>query len=253
MGSGLMSQIDAIFQAMTFAEDHLQAPINVALMAEVASYSLYHFCRTFGKVTRHTPYDYLIRRRITQAAQAVVETQQKIIDIAFDYQFNSHEGFTRAFGRMFGLSPTEAREQGFVSALRCLPALTYDHLICLQTHKYLVPEMIPIPDVIHAAVLAGVAGADGSACQPLPAEHNSGLPVPIPAQADRAETLCAIDDSALCACFTLAPGHDDLRLVLDWVLHTWLFYVPYHIQGAYVFVQHHADQRRNLYVPVVKL
>lgn len=244
-----MSQIDAIFRAMTFAENHLQAPINVAMMAEVASYSLYHFCRTFSKVTRHTPYDYLMRRRITQAAQAVTQTQQKIIDIAFDYQFSSHEGFTRAFGRMFGLSPTEAREQGFAPTLRCLPALTYDHLICLRTHNDLVPEMIPIPDVIHAAVVAGVAGAYEPADQ---AGHNSGLPVPIPAQNDRAETLCAIDDSALCACFVLAPGHDDLRLVLDWVLHTWLFYVPYHIQGAYVFVQHHADQR-NLYVPVVRL
>jgi len=252
MANGLMSQIDAIFQAMTFAEDHLQAPINVALMAEVASYSLYHFCRTFGKVTRHTPYDYLIRRRITQAAQAVVETQQKIIDIAFDYQFNSHEGFTRAFGRMFGLSPTEAREQGFVSALRCLPALTYDHLICLQTHKYLVPEMIPIPDVIHAAVLAGVPSGDDPVCQPFTTEHHEWLPIVISARSEWTQTDHAAGDSTLCACFALAPGDDDLQLVLDWVLHTWLFYVPYHIQGAYVLVQHHADQR-NLYVPVVKL
>ncbi|TLX67711.1 helix-turn-helix transcriptional regulator, partial [Labilibacter sediminis] len=104
-----MPQIKAVYRAITLVEENLCAPLDVAAMATASGYSLYYFCRIFGKFTRHSPHDYLIRRRITEAARTTLETQQKIVDIAFEYQFNSHEGFTRAFSRILGLSPTEVR------------------------------------------------------------------------------------------------------------------------------------------------
>lgn len=244
MGNGSMSQIDAIFQAMSFAEDHLQAPINVAMMAEAAAYSLYYFCRMFGKLTRHTPYDYLIRRRLTQAALEVVQTPQKIIDIALDYQFNSHEGFTRAFGRVFGVSPTEAREQGYVPLVRCLPALTYPHLFCLHTHDYLVPVMMPLPDRVHAVSSCCVQVTDD------PASENRWHTIPVPRSAG--EPIDSAIGSDLCACFTLVSTQQDLPLILDWVLHTWLFYAHYRLEGESLFIQRSANHHQCLFVPVSK-
>jgi AraC-like DNA-binding protein len=39
------------------------------------------------------------------AAEALTDQDVRVIDVAFDFLFASHEGFTRAFVREFGLSP----------------------------------------------------------------------------------------------------------------------------------------------------
>ena len=83
-----MSQLDSMYAAVEFIEANLRSPIRVADMAASVSYSLYHFCRTFNAAVRHTPYDYLMRRRLTESARELVESDRKIIDIACDYQFN---------------------------------------------------------------------------------------------------------------------------------------------------------------------
>ena len=92
-----MSQLTAIGKALDFIEDNLEENIGVADMADAAGYSLYHFCRVFNSIVHHTPYDYLMRRRLSESARALVETDRKIIDVAFEYQFNSPETYSRAF------------------------------------------------------------------------------------------------------------------------------------------------------------
>ncbi len=110
-----MSQLGAMHQAIEFIETHLQEEIAVADMAAAVSYSLYHFCRVFAQTAHHSPYDYLMRRRLSEAARELVETDKKITDIAFDYRFNSPETFARAFKRMFATQPSRWKKT------RCLP------------------------------------------------------------------------------------------------------------------------------------
>ena len=98
-----MTQVLPVYRAIQFIEKNLKADIAVADMAEAASFSLYHFCRVFSQVVQHSPYDYLMRRRLSEAARELVETDKKITDIGFDHQFNSPETFSRAFKRMFDM------------------------------------------------------------------------------------------------------------------------------------------------------
>ena len=106
-----MSQLTAVGEALDFVERHLKEEIAVADMADAAGYSLYHFCRVFNGLVHHTPYDYLMRRRLSQSARSLLETDWQIIDIAFEYQFNNHETYSRAFKRMFGVPPSHYRAQ----------------------------------------------------------------------------------------------------------------------------------------------
>ena len=104
-----MSQLTAICRALDFVEEHLSQEITVADMGAAACYSPYHFSRTFNRVVHHTPYDYLMRRRLSESARQLLETDKKIIDIALEYGFNNPETYSRAFKRMFGVQPSQWR------------------------------------------------------------------------------------------------------------------------------------------------
>lgn len=136
-----MSSIASIFRAVEFIEANLKEAIRVADMAEAVSYSLYHFCRMFNRVVHHTPYDYLVRRRLSEAALELAGTGKKVIDIASDYQFSSPETFSRAFKRMFGVQPTQWRRQGEADRRSLMSGLTLAHLEHVSRGKYLQPAL----------------------------------------------------------------------------------------------------------------
>jgi AraC family transcriptional regulator len=135
-------QSEAIAASLEFIESHLCAPLTVGHIAEAAGYSLFHFIRTFNRVVRHTPYDYLMRRRLSHAAVLLLETEALVLDIALDCQFETHEGFTRAFGRMFGVPPTTWREGGFRDRRCLMPALEPADLAFRQQVGGLIPKII---------------------------------------------------------------------------------------------------------------
>ncbi|MBN2009583.1 AraC family transcriptional regulator [candidate division KSB1 bacterium] len=126
--SQMLAHIKSMQRAISFMELHLQENIMIGDAAEAACCSLFHFCRTFNRIVRHTPYDYLMRRRLSEAARQLIETDRKIIEIALDFQFNSAEGFSRAFRRMFQTTPTEWRKQTIPPAHSMMPLITEEYL-----------------------------------------------------------------------------------------------------------------------------
>ena len=112
-----MSNLTSMHRAVQFIEQHLREPITVQNIADTVDYSLYHFCRTFNSVIGHSPYDYIIRRRLSESARELLSSERKIVDIALDYQFNNPETYSRAFRRMFGLPPNQARKNQTLTRL----------------------------------------------------------------------------------------------------------------------------------------
>lgn len=56
--------------------------------------------------------DYIRMRRLSLAADELRSSNDKIIDIALRYGYETPESFTRAFSRFHGVTPTEARNGG---------------------------------------------------------------------------------------------------------------------------------------------
>jgi AraC family transcriptional regulator len=137
-----MPDTASIVQAIDFIEDNLREPIGVADMAAAVSYSLYHYCRTFNQATHHTPYDYLMRRRLADAARALLETDGKIIEVALDYQFNNPETFSRAFKRVLGWQPSQWRKTGQLDPRRLMPRLTQAHIEQIARGAHPKPEVL---------------------------------------------------------------------------------------------------------------
>jgi AraC-like DNA-binding protein len=104
-----MHSIMPVLKAVDYFEKRLQAPALIAEAAEVAGYSLFHFCRVFNQITGLTPYEYLMRRRLSEAAIDLAKQYLRVLDIAVTYQFSSAEAFAHAFKRMFRAQPNQAR------------------------------------------------------------------------------------------------------------------------------------------------
>lgn len=117
-----MGNPEALLRSAALVEERLKDPVTVQEMAEAACWSLYHFCRVFSEALGMGPYDYLVRRRVTEAARDLDASERRITDLAFGYQFGSPEVFSRCFKRALGVLPSKLRE-GEVHA-RFLPPLT---------------------------------------------------------------------------------------------------------------------------------
>ncbi len=79
--------------------------IRVDELARAANYSTYHFCRVFMALTGTPVMNYVTRRKL-EYAQHDLSQGKRIIDVAIDYGFNTHTGFTKAFKKHFGFPPS---------------------------------------------------------------------------------------------------------------------------------------------------
>ncbi len=101
----------AVQRMQQYIAEHLGEPITLRMLADAAGYSPWHAERVFKEVTGETPFAYLRAARLARAAAKLRDTEAKIVDVAFDFVFDSHEGFTRAFSKHFGLTPQAFRKE----------------------------------------------------------------------------------------------------------------------------------------------
>lgn len=106
-----LSWIESIQKAINYIEEHLQETITMEQIANEVNASVFHFQRTFSILTDMSIADYIRRRRLTLAAQELINTDIKVIDLAFQYGYDSPEAFTKAFRKQHNVTPSEARKQ----------------------------------------------------------------------------------------------------------------------------------------------
>jgi len=98
-------KINAVQRMQDYIDEHITEPISLRMLAEAAGYSLWHSSRIFKELTGKTPFTYIRELRLSRAAIKLRDGNAKIVDVAFDFVFDSHEGFTRAFTKQFGMTP----------------------------------------------------------------------------------------------------------------------------------------------------
>jgi len=103
-------KIKAVQRMQDFIEEHLTAPITLTALARSARYSPWYAGRVFKEFTGKTPFEYVRLRRLSAATEKLGTERYRVVDVAFDFVFDSHEGFTRAFTRQFGISPRQFRK-----------------------------------------------------------------------------------------------------------------------------------------------
>ena len=98
-------KVKAVQRMQEYIDEHAMEAITLHMLASAARYSPWHSARIFKELTGKTPFEYIRALRLSRAAVKLRDNDVRITDVAFDFVFDSHEGFTRAFSKQFGMTP----------------------------------------------------------------------------------------------------------------------------------------------------
>ena len=92
-----------------FVEAHLDQPLTIEDLAEVADLSAYHFARMFRKTLGEAPHKFVLRRRIERAMEMLRDDRASVAEIALATGFSSQAHLTTRFSHFTGLTPAKYR------------------------------------------------------------------------------------------------------------------------------------------------
>lgn len=127
---------EQIQQTIEYIEDHLDEEINIENLAKIASLSPFYFQRLFSRLIKKPVGEYIKLRRMAKATVALLQRDKRIIDIALDLGFTSHEHFSRTFKDTFGMTPDEYRKHPVT-----LNRMTKPELLL---HYVMIDEGVPL-------------------------------------------------------------------------------------------------------------
>ncbi len=120
----------AVQRMQYYIESHITEPITLGDLARRAGYSPWHAARVFKELTGKAPFDYLRALRLSRAAERLQNGDSRVVDVAFDFLFGSHEGFTRAFSKYFGTTPKNCSKGESVKLF--MPSGASDYYLKMQ-------------------------------------------------------------------------------------------------------------------------
>ena len=107
-----MNWTEIISDAIIYIESNITKELSTEKIAEYINVSPFYFQKGFSMLCDLSPAEYIRNRRLSIAGTEILAGNDKIIDIAMRYGYDSPDSFTKAFTRFHGLTPMQARKEG---------------------------------------------------------------------------------------------------------------------------------------------
>lgn len=104
---------------MDYVEEHLSEEVQEDDISRIITCPFSVFHNSFTQITGISFAEYIRRRRFTLAAYDLQNTDEKVIDIALKYGYQSPDSFRVAFKRLHGLSPADVRKSSVTLTFYC--------------------------------------------------------------------------------------------------------------------------------------
>lgn len=105
-----MIRLDNLISEITqWIDDNIHQPLSIEDVAARAGYSKWHLQRVFVQMKGENIAAYIRDRKLSLAANDLVKSHDKILDISFRYGFDSQQSFTRSFSRKYRIPPQKYR------------------------------------------------------------------------------------------------------------------------------------------------
>lgn len=95
-----------LFESLEYIENNIKEDLTLEIIANKVGYSQFHFSRIFKETMGMSLMDYVKERRLICASREIFNGK-KIIDVSQEYGYETHSGFSKAFKKKFGFTPTQ--------------------------------------------------------------------------------------------------------------------------------------------------
>jgi len=119
----MMPKDQHMLKALDYIDKNITQNVSLYDISREAGFSVPHFYRLFKRLTGDTVGAYILRRRMSMAARDLIDSDKSITSIAFEYGFESHDVFTRAFTRVYGMPPNKYRHSNGPPPLKRLSVI----------------------------------------------------------------------------------------------------------------------------------
>lgn len=107
-----MEWMAVIGNSIQYIEEHITEQLSAKEIAKSLNLSEFYFQKGFAMLCGFTVSEYIRNRRLALAGNDLFSTDEKVIDIALKYGYDSPDSFTKAFTRFHGVTPASVRKDG---------------------------------------------------------------------------------------------------------------------------------------------
>lgn len=122
-----MEWIERLNRAMNYIEENLKEDVDYEELGKIACCSSYHFQRMFAYMADVPLSEYIRRRKMSLAAVDLQNGEEKIIDVALRYGYQSPTAFNRAFQSVHGIAPSLIKQEG--TFIKSYPPMQFQIMI----------------------------------------------------------------------------------------------------------------------------
>lgn len=136
-----MSWVKQLNESINYIEENLAGEISYEVISKIARCSVYNFQRMFSYIADKPLSEYIRSRRLTMAAFDLLNSTDRIVDIALKYGYESQDAFTRAFKNFHSVLPSSVRNE--IVQLKSCPRLSFQITIKGENHMNYQIEQWP--------------------------------------------------------------------------------------------------------------
>lgn len=97
-------------RSIDYIEENITEPLDIGGIARQMNISPFYYQKIFSIICGFSVGEYIRNRRLALAGSELARSDEKIIEIALKYGYDTPEGFTRAFVKFHGVTPSAARK-----------------------------------------------------------------------------------------------------------------------------------------------
>lgn len=149
-----MDYLGLICKTIEEIENRINENIDIQTLAKKSFLSPFHFHRIFKAFTGHSIISYARKRRLHEASLNLINSSKKVIEIAFEYGYESNEAFSRALKKECGFTPSYIRKEKIANIgieKMSLFKLNYEKKYDKQEILYTIVEL-------KSFIFAGISG-----------------------------------------------------------------------------------------------
>lgn len=135
-----MNIYTSLNKVIKYIEENLEENIDYNKLSQIMATNEYTMKKVFQLISNISVTDYIRNRRLSNAGFDLYKNNERIIDIAFKYQYDNPTSFSRAFEKFHGIKPSIVKTNP--DKLKVFPKLQFEETISQYTNmEYSIVEL----------------------------------------------------------------------------------------------------------------